>query len=59
MKVEYGRGEAVEEFDGLNLLKNEKGLEYGEALNGIAYSGAEGKFLVTGKNWGWFYEIIL
>ena len=38
MKIKYEEGRVIEEYDGLNLLKNEKGLEYGEALNGIAYN---------------------
>lgn len=39
-----------------NTLSNYR-LRNGEVLNGIAYDKVNKKFLLTGKLWGYFYEV--
>ena len=59
MKIDFDGGAVVEELDGLRMLQKEQsenGLKRDEVLNGIAYHKESGNLVVTGKNWGNFYQ---
>ena len=50
LKVDYETGTVIDEFDGRLLTDNEKGLAYGEVLNGIAYSSRKNKVFISFHN---------
>jgi glutamine cyclotransferase len=58
-KIDFERGEAVEEYNAGNLMKMETNLKTDEVLNGIAYDKRNGVFLLTGKDWRKIHKVHL
>lgn len=54
-----GRISAVVDARGLLTVEQRETLTSGSVLNGIAYDGETGNFLITGKHWGWLFEVEL
>jgi glutamine cyclotransferase len=64
-KINPNSGEVVQVYD-MNFLINEEfrsntlnrlRLSSGDVLNGIAYNSSKKVFVVTGKKWGFYYEV--
>ena len=66
LKINPGNGEVEKVYNMKNLVNYEvnkkktltlENLNHGDVLNGIAYNEEKDNFLLTGKRWGYFYEI--
>lgn len=66
IKIDPVKGSVINEYDMRSLANYEiakKTLSYsnltaGDVLNGICYDKVKGTFLISGKQWGHFYEVI-
>lgn len=67
-KINPKTGQAISKYDmgplveyEINIKKTltKKNYDKGFVLNGIAYNKAKNNFLITGKSWGYFYEVEL
>jgi len=52
-----GRISAIVDARGLLTEEQRATLASGSVLNGIAYDEETGNFLITGKRWGWMFEV--
>ena len=65
-KIDYLSGKVVNRYDMKNIINYEfdkktltvNRLHGGDVLNGITYLTRNNTFLITGKKWGFYYEII-
>ena len=58
-KIDFHTGKVMGELDGLRMLQaelKEKSLKNDEVFNGIAYHKESQNWVLTGKNWGKFYQ---
>jgi len=66
-KIDLNSGKVIKVIDMNSLVMNELSrgtlthnkLQNGDVLNGIAFNKNKGNFLVTGKMWGFYYEVNL
>ena len=64
-KINPSNGNVERSYDMIELINHEykkftlspSRLNSGDVLNGIAYDKSNKKFVVTGKKWGYFYEV--
>ena len=60
VKIDYETGKIVKEYDGSVIIRAEKEdrlLMSDQVLNGLAYDVTGTVMVVTGKDWGKFYQV--
>ena len=67
LKIDPRNGKVVKTFDLMNLINYEMKMKSlsrndiatGSVLNGITYDASRGVFILTGRNWAYYYEVQL
>lgn len=58
VKINLKTGEIVSSYQFEELSKKEAKARHFEVLNGIAYNIESKAYLLTGKQWGFMYQIV-